>query len=89
MATKDKGKKRILEKEVLKDKTSVTKNSKKRILDNQITFEFFGELDTEIKPIKKKQEKVKKVEIKKEKKPKAIKFNHIKKNRKVKRRYNG
>lgn len=84
MATKDKGKKEILEKEVSKDKTSVTKNSKKRILENQMTFEFFGELDTEIKPIKKKQEKVK-VEIKKERTPKAIKPNHIKKNRKVRR----
>ena len=56
--------------------------SKKKILENQITFEFFGELETEIKPPKKKAEKIK-VEIKKEKKPKAIKPNHLKKNRKV------
>lgn len=64
MATKDKGKRRILE--------------------NQVMFEFFGELETEIKPrkTKKKQTEVK-VEIKKEKRPKAIKPNHIKKNRKV------
>ena len=52
--------------------------TKDKILKDQITFEFFGELDVEIKP-KKKQAKVK-VEVKKEKKPKAIKFNHIKKN---------
>ena len=56
---------------------------KKRILENQLTFEFFGELETEIKP-RKKQAKVK-VEVKKEKKLKAIKPNHIKKNRKVRR----
>lgn len=64
MATKDKGKKRILE--------------------NQLMFEFYGELDTVIqsRKAKKKQAQVK-VEIKKEKKPKAIKPNHIKKNRKV------
>ena len=79
MATNDKGEKQILDKEVLKEKTSVSRSSKKRILDNQMTFEFFGELETEIKP-KKKQEKAK-VEIKKEKKQKAIKKNHIKKNR--------
>ena len=84
MARQTKDKKRILEKEVLKDKPTRNKNSKKRILDNQITFEFFGELDTVIKPIKQKKIKAK-VEIKKEKKPKAIKFNHIKKNRKVRR----
>ena len=52
--------------------------TKDKILKDQITFEFFGELDVEIKP-KKKQAKDK-VEVKKEKKPKAIKFNHIKKN---------
>ena len=53
---------------------------KKRILEDQLTFEFFGELEVEIKPTKKKQEKAV-VEIKKEKKQKAIKLNHIKKNR--------
>lgn len=57
--------------------------TKDKMLKDQLTFEFFGELDTVIKP-RKKQEKVK-VETKKEKKPKAIKFNHIKKNRKVRR----
>ncbi|MBR4998510.1 MAG: hypothetical protein IKY10_01400 [Clostridia bacterium] len=56
---------------------------KKRILENQLMFEFFGELDTVIKP-RKKLEKVK-VEIEKPKKPKAIKPNHKKKNRKVRR----
>ena len=65
MATKDKG--------------------KKKILDNQITFEFFGELETEIKPFKtQKQPKTEKTKIIK-RKPKAIKSNHIKKNRKVRR----
>ena len=69
MATKDKGKKRILE--------------------NQLMFEFFGELETEIKPrtTKKKQAEVK-AEIEKQKKSKAIKRNHIKKNRKIKRSSN-
>ena len=61
---------------------------KKRILDNQLTFEFFGELDTIVEPPKKKQEKIK-VEIRKEKKLKAIKPNNIKKNRKVRRMRNG
>jgi len=60
---------------------------KKRILENQLTFEFFRELQTEIKPraTKKKQAEVK-AEIKKSKQPKAIKPNHIKKNRKRIRR---
>lgn len=56
-------------------------NGKKRILEDQITFEFFGELEVEAKP--KKKEKVK-LEIKREKKSKAIKLNHIKRNRKIK-----
>lgn len=65
MATKDKGKKRVLE--------------------NQLMFEFFGELETEIKPLNtKKKPKVEKAETIK-RKPKAIKSNHIKKNRKVRR----
>ena len=65
MATKDKGKRKILE--------------------NQLTFEFFGKLATVIKPIKQKKQENVKVEIK-EKKQKAIKRNHIKKNRKRARR---
>ena len=58
---------------------------KKRILEDQLMFEFFGELDAIVEPPKKKQEKIK-VEVKKENKPKTMKLNHIKKNRKVRRR---
>ena len=65
---------------------------KGKILDGQIAFEFYGELEQTIKPIKAKANEKKiinKKEIKTKKvfrkKQANVKYNHLKKNRKVRR----
>ena len=64
---------------------------KSKIIEGQIAFEFFGELKETIKPRKQKViESKKEIKIKKvfRKKHVNVKYNHIKKNRKV-RKING
>ena len=66
----------------VKGKRKVATKSKGKILENQVVFDFFEEIE-EVKPIKIKKQN--KDEIKSEKELKPIKFNHIKRNRKVKK----
>ncbi len=68
---------------------------KDKIIDGQIAFDFMGELEVEIKPrkskvIEKNITKKKEIKTKKvfRKKHVNVKYNHLKKNRKV-RRING
>lgn len=62
---------------------------KGKMLDGQIAFDFLAEMKVEIKPRKTRVEIIKKKEIKTKKvfrkKHVNVKYNHIKKNRKVKR----
>ena len=63
---------------------------KGKILDGQIAFEFFGELNEDIKPIKKKAiepKHTKQIKEKKiyRKKNLNVKANHLKKNRKIRK----
>ena len=70
----------------------MTTKGKGKILDGQVAFEFMGVMETEIKPIKSKvivKNILKKQEIKTKKvfrkKHINVKYNHLKKNRKVRR----